>query len=162
MSYTNDVLDYYGIQKKNDDELMHYAKGQTKKGAKYLRRLFKKGKWIYEYPITGKGYKRIANNLDETKWEIKASSYGSRWEKEAAKNGSLSPMAIKYSHAEKRAKRMSENDIAMKYRLKYGNDTLAGFLEQVLDDVSFDVGYFIQQHRRKKVVNWPDANHRYS
>lgn len=58
MSYTNDVLDYYGIQKKNDDELMHYAKGQTKKGAKYLRRLFKKGKWIYEYPITGKGYKK--------------------------------------------------------------------------------------------------------
>lgn len=143
---------------------MHYAKGQTKKGAKYLRRLFKKGKWIYEYPITGKGYKRIANNLDKTKWEIKASSYGSRWEKEAAKNGMLSPMAIKYSHAEKRARRMSENDIAMiamKYRLKYDGDSLAGFLEQVSRDIHHKAYFFIQQHRRKKVVNWPDANHRY-
>lgn len=47
---------------RNDFEtgyLEHSALGSTwKKGTKYLRKVKKNGKWVYEYKITGKGYKR--------------------------------------------------------------------------------------------------------
>lgn len=43
--------------------LEHSAKGTTwKKGTSYLKRVWKNGKWIYEYSITGKGYKRDAED----------------------------------------------------------------------------------------------------
>lgn len=52
---------------RNDFEtgyLEHSAKGTTwrKKAAKYLSRVWKNGRWVYEYKITGKGYKRDAQN----------------------------------------------------------------------------------------------------
>ena len=42
--------------------LEHSAKGTSwrKKGAKYLSRVWKNGRWVYEYKITGKGYLRDA------------------------------------------------------------------------------------------------------
>lgn len=45
--------------------LEHSAKGTSwrKKGAKYLSRVWKNGRWVYEYRITGKGYKRDAQNF---------------------------------------------------------------------------------------------------
>lgn len=50
---------------RNDFEtgyLEHSAKGTSwkKKGAKYLSRVWKNGRWVYEYKITGKGYLRDA------------------------------------------------------------------------------------------------------
>lgn len=47
---------------RNDFEtgyLEHSAKGTTwrKKAAKYLSRVWKNGRWVYRYKITGKGYK---------------------------------------------------------------------------------------------------------
>lgn len=47
---------------RNDFEsnyLEHSAKGTswTKKGAKYISRIKKNGKWVYQYKITGRGYK---------------------------------------------------------------------------------------------------------
>ena len=50
---------------RNDFEsnyLEHSALGTTwkKKGAKYLSRVWKNGKWVYEYKITGKGYLKDA------------------------------------------------------------------------------------------------------
>lgn len=49
---------------RNDFEsnyLEHSFKGTTwKKGAKYLKRVWKNGRWVYEYAITGKGYKKEA------------------------------------------------------------------------------------------------------
>lgn len=44
------------------DYLAHSAKGTSwrKKSAKYINRIWKNGKWVYEYKITGKGYKKDA------------------------------------------------------------------------------------------------------
>lgn len=55
---------------RNDFEsgyLEHSAKGTSwrKKGAKYLSRVWKNGKWVYEYKITGKGYKRDAETYEK-------------------------------------------------------------------------------------------------
>lgn len=52
---------------RNDFEtnyLEHSAKGTTwtKKGAKYLKRVWKNGKWVYQYKITGKGYLNDASD----------------------------------------------------------------------------------------------------
>ena len=47
--------------------LEHSAKGTSwrKKGAKYLSRVWKNGRWVYEYKITGKGYKRDAETYEK-------------------------------------------------------------------------------------------------
>lgn len=55
---------------RNDFEtgyLEHSALGTTwkKKGAKYLSRVWKNGKWVYEYKITGNGYLRDAKNYQK-------------------------------------------------------------------------------------------------
>ena len=44
--------------------LEHSAKGTSwrKKGAKYLSRVWKNGRWVYEYKITGKGYLKDSNS----------------------------------------------------------------------------------------------------
>lgn len=44
------------------DYLAHSAKGTSwrKKSAKYINRIWKNGRWVYEYKITGKGYKKDA------------------------------------------------------------------------------------------------------
>lgn len=52
---------------RNDFEsgyLEHSAKGTTwkKKAAKYLSRVWKNGRWVYEYKITGKGYLKDSNS----------------------------------------------------------------------------------------------------
>lgn len=50
--------------------LAHSAKGTTwkKKSAKYISRVWKNGKWVYEYKITGKGYKKdAAQSLSRSK-----------------------------------------------------------------------------------------------
>lgn len=49
------------------DYLEHSAKGSTwkKKGAKYISRVWKNGKWVYEYKITGKGYLKDAQEAKE-------------------------------------------------------------------------------------------------
>lgn len=46
--------------------LEHSAKGSTwkKKGAKYISRVWKNGKWVYEYKITGKGYLKEKQAID--------------------------------------------------------------------------------------------------
>lgn len=45
--------------------LEHSAKGTSwrKKGAKYLSRVWKNGRWVYEYKITGKGYLKTADSF---------------------------------------------------------------------------------------------------
>lgn len=47
----------------NSSYLIHSAKGTNwaKKAHKYISRVWKKGKWVYEYPITGKGYEKEFN-----------------------------------------------------------------------------------------------------
>lgn len=48
----------YRIQ---NDQLSHGVFGQAaKKAHKYISRTWKKGKWVYQYKITGKGYKKDA------------------------------------------------------------------------------------------------------
>ena len=52
---------------RNDFEtgyLEHSAAGTTwkKKAAKYLSRVWKNGRWVYEYKITGKGYLKDSNS----------------------------------------------------------------------------------------------------
>lgn len=44
------------------DYLAHSAKGTSwrKRSAKYINRIWKNGRWVYEYKITGKGYKKDA------------------------------------------------------------------------------------------------------
>lgn len=55
---------------RNDFEtgyLEHSAAGTTwkKKAAKYLSRVWKNGRWVYEYKITGKGYLRDAKSFQK-------------------------------------------------------------------------------------------------
>lgn len=45
------------IQTPDPDELYH---SWTKRAHKYISRAWKKGKWVYKYPLTGKGYKENA------------------------------------------------------------------------------------------------------
>lgn len=47
--------------------LMHSAKGTSwkKKGAKYISRIWKNGRWVYQYKITGKGYLKDAQEASE-------------------------------------------------------------------------------------------------
>ena len=47
------------------DYLEHSAKGTSwrKKGAKYLSRVWKNGRWVYEYKISGKGYLKTADSF---------------------------------------------------------------------------------------------------
>ena len=50
----------YRIQNDNDN-LSHGIFGQAaKKAHKYISRTWRKGKWVYQYKITGKGYKQDA------------------------------------------------------------------------------------------------------
>lgn len=50
----------YRVQNDND-ALSHGVFGQAaKKAHKYISRTWKKGKWVYQYKITGKGYKKDA------------------------------------------------------------------------------------------------------
>lgn len=53
--------------------LEHSAAGTTwrKKAAKYLSRVWKNGRWVYEYKITGKGYKRDAEIASKHKNSFK-------------------------------------------------------------------------------------------
>lgn len=45
--------------------LEHSAKGTSwkKKGAKYISRVWKNGRWVYEYKISGKGYLKTADSF---------------------------------------------------------------------------------------------------
>lgn len=66
--------------------LEHSAKGTSwrKKGAKYLSRVWKNGRWVYEYKLTGKGYKK---EKTENYLKAKVSSEQANAAKNANKNG---------------------------------------------------------------------------
>lgn len=57
------------IQTPDPDELYH---SWTKRAHKYISRAWKKGKWVYKYPLTGKGYKE--NAMREQAKRLKAST----------------------------------------------------------------------------------------
>lgn len=79
---------------RNDFEtgyLEHSAKGTTwrKKAAKYLSRVWKNGRWVYEYKITGKGYKDKAKKEEERRATAERRrnfhTNGYKWNKAQAK-----------------------------------------------------------------------------
>lgn len=76
--------------------LEHSAAGTTwrKKAAKYLSRVWKNGRWVYEYKITGKGYLRDAASYK--KRGIRASEVATKALKE--RNGSKLQAAKKMSN----------------------------------------------------------------
>lgn len=46
------------------DELMHYAKGQTKRNAKYVSKRLVNGKWVYTYKKSGPGGTPNSSDID--------------------------------------------------------------------------------------------------
>lgn len=66
-------MEDYEITKVGDEYLVHSLKGTARKVHKYISRTYKKGRWYYEYPITGKGYLKKADEglSDYDKWKTK-------------------------------------------------------------------------------------------
>ena len=82
--------------------LMHSAKGTSwrKKGAKYLNRVWKNGRWVYEYKITGKGYKKDAI---QSKARSQLSSEQAKKASSANAKNSLAKAASRYGSNSERA-----------------------------------------------------------
>lgn len=58
-----------------EQELLHYAKGSTKKNAKYAKREFRNGRWVYYYPDDIKGGKVDKNKYDYNNKKINDEMY---------------------------------------------------------------------------------------
>lgn len=82
--------------------LEHSAKGTSwrKKGAKYINRVWKNGKWVYEYKITGKGYKKDAI---QSKARSQLSSEQAKKATSADAKNSLAKAASRYGSNSERA-----------------------------------------------------------
>lgn len=139
---------------RNDFEtgyLEHSAKGTTwkKKAAKYLSRVWKNGRWVYEYKITGKGYKRDAanfkakskDNSDFAKGikkdaENSAKTFGIPKSKaldkvlEPTSNGGLAPVRQRYNSVAERAAYNGRK--AAEAESAYKTKSLAGVAESTI------------------------------
>ncbi len=92
---------------RNDFEsgyLEHSAKGTTwrKKAAKYLSRVWKNGRWVYLYKITGKGYKNKAEEEELRRKTAErrrnSSTEGYKWNKAQQKEYAKSAKELKSTY----------------------------------------------------------------
>lgn len=124
-----------------DNELFHYAKGQTKKNAKYASRIWKNGRWVYEYKITGKGYQKDAHQA--------LRDYNDEWHRQLReeKDIDLQGLAYKRSKAEDAYDRNVE---------AYKKHSLKGKIETTYDkiDLATPTFYEMKQKGKKKVGNY--------
>ena len=119
--------------------LEHSAKGTTwrKKGAKYLKRVWKNGKWIYEYKITGQGYLKDANRFKEASDRYQKNSQKAR-KNANAYNGLMKKTAARYTESALTASLRSEAS-----KRHYDAKSIAGIIsngkkkiESILNDLS--------------------------
>ena len=118
--------------------LEHSAKGSTwkKKGAKYISRVWKNGKWVYQYKITGKGYK---SDAEEEKRKSKDRSDFAKDAKRESDNiyGSdktswgAKTMARVYNNSTKKAE--SYGSKAAEAESNYYTKSLAGITEKTIE-----------------------------
>ena len=143
---------------RNDFEsnyLEHSAKGTTwsKKGAKYLKRVWKNGKWVYEYKITGKGYKRdaeeaIRKSKDRSDFakDVKresASLYGSNKTYSGAKTmDRVYNNSVKKAESYGRKAAQAEADYSMKSlagKIESGKKTISNILDSLKPQTTITV-----------------------
>ena len=100
--------------------LEHSAKGTTwsRTVHKYIKKVWKNGKWIYYYPITGKGYLRDAENYKRQAID------SDRISKTAEKRGNKKAARIEEEHASRMINK------SLYSQTKYRSRSLAGIIEK--------------------------------
>ena len=122
--------------------LEHSAKGTSwkKKGAKYISRVWKNGKWVYQYKITGKGYKSDAE--EEKRKSKDRSDFAKDAKRESDKTSwGAKTMARVYNNSTKKAE--SYGSKAAEAESNYYTKSLAGITEKTIESGKKTISNFL-------------------
>ncbi len=115
--------------------LEHSAKGTSwrKKGAKYLSRVWKNGRWVYEYKITGKGYKRDANKYYKAEKQFRSISNNRKSEADNLRNKNVYKADILDKASDSYTRKASNaQKKAIKANANYVNSSIVGRGERII------------------------------
>ena len=118
--------------------LEHSAKGSTwkKNGAKYISRTWKNGKWVYEYKVTGKGYKKdAAENM------VKSRLYGDK--AKATNNSSVNENVRKSENYGRKAAEAESN---------YKSKSLPGVAEKTIEKGKSKINSILDKFKTTETV----------